>query len=240
MFNHVFEELDRFAAKDFLINYLQEKHINYSDVIYSTKRTKYSHEDNALKNIVINTDLYKHIFQNVHADRLLFNTSNVFKKSGLSVYKTKRANSIPGNINVNNGGSFDLFFKGLQDLGAQIELGQVNSINQAVFHWIEVNRTNAQILKNIFKSQIIIKCRIRIEPNNHIIQNNELIQREYFVVSPFSPAAVDRGRLKKNPILISWLDQNENLAPKDLLIKIYKAFVRFDEVDKAFLVNINN
>ena len=236
----VFNNPDRLAAKQSLIDYLTTNQVNYSDIIYSTKRTKYSHEDKYLKNIVLNNDLYKHILQNDHTDRLLFNTSSVFRKSGLSVYKNKRVNSIPGNINVNNGGSFDLFFKGLQDLDAKIELGQVNDINQASFQWIEINRNNSKILKNIFKSQIIIKCRIRIEANNHIIQNNELIQREYFVVTPFSPAAVDRGTLKQNPILIFWLDQNENLAPKDLLTNIYQAFVQFNEDDKTFLINLNH
>lgn len=236
----VFNNPDRLEAKQSLIDYLTINQVNYSDIIYSTKRTKYSHEDNVLKNIVINSDLYKHILQNDHTDRLLFNTSSVFRKSGLSVYKNKSANSIPGNINVNNGGSFDLFFNGLQKLGAKIELGQVNNINQAAFQWFEINRNNAQILNNIFKSKIIIKCRIRIEANNHIIQNNALIHREYFVVTPFSPAAVDRGTLKKNPILMNWLDQNENLTPKDLLTKIYQAFVRFNEGDKAFLMNLNH
>ena len=159
--------------------------------------------------------------------------------SGLSVHVNNNVNP-RGRININGVGSFDLFLRGLQDLGAKVELALLTEVNQAIFDWIEVNAVNAVILKKLFKTKIIIKTRISISANNTIIENTKLIQKEYFVITPFSPAAINRGSLKANPIVNNYLVHNPGETSAALLKLIYKAFVRFNYVDQEYLINLNH
>ncbi|TYA55717.1 hypothetical protein [Formosa maritima] len=235
----IFNHPDRIESKQGLKNFLNNNSINYSDIIYSTRREKYTSEDSALGNIVINEDLFKHILSNIKVDRLLFNTSNVFGISGLSIHRNMNVNPM-GSINVKSGGAFDFFFRGLQDRGVKVEFCLLNDINQVIFDWYEVNATNAVTLNLMFKTKIIIKTRISIPANNPLLQNTIAIQKEYFIITPFSPAAVNRGKLKKNHIINNWLHNNVGQTPTRLLKNIYKAFVNFDVNDQKFLLSLNH
>ena len=235
----IFNNPDRLDARQNLIDFLHNNSMNYSDIIYSTRRKKYSSEDKVLQNIVIYATLFKQILNNNSAKRLLFNTSSIFGVSGLSVHVNNNVNP-RGRININGVGSFDLFLRGLQDLGAKVELALLTEVNQAIFDWIEVNAVNAVILKKLFKTKIIIKTRISISANNTIIENTKLIQKEYFVITPFSPAAINRGSLKANPIVNNYPVHNPGETSAALLKLIYKAFVRFNYVDQEYLINLNH
>ncbi|MDH7912786.1 hypothetical protein [Winogradskyella sp. SYSU M77433] len=232
LFNHVFEELNRLAAKDFLINYLQDNRINYSDIIYSTKRKKYSPSDSCLGDIVINDDLLKHILTNNNVTRLLFNTASAFSKSGIKIHQNNGERSIVGRVNVNNtANSFDLFFRALQDRNCTIEFRVEND------NWIEVNVNNRAELSNTFSSKIIFKAKIVIPARNDFFNNEQEITKEIYVVTPFSPAA--RGRVNSNPVIQNWRQQNNNQDRSVLLKLIYQSFLRFNQEDLTFLHGLN-
>ncbi|PNQ72593.1 hypothetical protein C1T31_10590 [Hanstruepera neustonica] len=232
LFNHVFEELDRLTAKDFLINYLQDSRINYSDIIDSTKRIEYSPSDSCLRDIVINDDLLKHIFVNNNVNRLLFNTASVFSVNGLKVHANNVLNGIIGRINVNNtANSFDLFFRALQDRNCIIKFSIEND------NWVQVNVNNRAELSNTFSSKIIFKAKIIIPAKNNFFNNEQEITKEIYVVTPFSPAA--RGRVNSNPVILNWRQQNNNQDGGVLLKLIYQSFLRFNQEDLTFLHGLN-
>lgn len=233
LFNHVFEELDRLAAKDFLKNYLQENKINYSDIIDSTKRIEYSPSDSCLGNIVINDDLLKKIFvNNNNVNRLLFNTASTFSSEGIKVHQNNVENGIIGRISVNKtANSFDLFFRAIQDKNCMIEFSIEND------NWVEVNVDNIEVLSNIFKTKIIFKAKIVIPALNDFFNNEQELTKEFYVVTPFSPAA--RGRVNSNPVILNWRQQNNNQDRSVLLKLIYQSFLRFNQEDLIFLYSLN-
>jgi hypothetical protein len=236
--DNAFENPDRNDAKHSLINYLNDNQLNYSDIIYSTKRTKYGHEDSCLKNIEIHRELLKHIISNNNLDRILFNTSSAFSVRGLSIHANNGVNAFVGRINVNShANSFDLFMRGLQDLGCSIQFYIENNNGEVLLNWTEANLGNAMIIRNILKTKIIFRARITVPPKHTLFKNKKVLHKSFYVLTPFSPAA--RGRVEQNPIISNWREQNDNVERDVLLRRIYQAFVRFNDADVNFLNELN-
>ncbi|MBO3096828.1 hypothetical protein [Gelidibacter pelagius] len=238
LLDNVFENPNRQDAKHSLIDFLQNNEINYSDIIYSTKRMDYGHEDSYLRNIQIYKGLLKQIINNINLNRILFNTSSTFSVRGLSTHANNGANALVGRINVNShANAFDLFVRGLQDLGCSIQFFLEDNNGRIRLNWAEANIDNRIIVRNILKTKIIFQARVIIPPNHGLFENDRVIEKIFHVVTPFSMAA--RGRVELNPIINNWREENNNLERNVLLRHIYQAFVRFNDVDVNFLNGLN-
>lgn len=227
----------RFEKKEAILAYLKDKRINYSDIIYSLKRKGYNAEDTSLKNIIIYDRLIEHISDNPHLNRILFNTSPTFSTEGFKTHANNVGGGVQGRINVNSKcSSFALFFRRCQDLGIRVEF-KVETHNEALnLEWTEVNLANTAILNKWLKTKILFKAKISVPPG---ILNNEVeIIKEFFVITPFSPAA--RSKVEQNPIVNTWMNNNPGLNRNVFLTQIYQRFVRFNQEDKIFLMTLNH
>ncbi|MCX7547782.1 hypothetical protein OS188_07445 [Xanthomarina sp. F1114] len=238
----IFGNQSPFEAKQSLCKYLNTNEINYADIIYSTRRTEYSHKDSCLDEVVINLDLLKHIFSNSNLNRILFNTSSTF--GGNNLFATSNSKySVADKINTFKGNlsAFNLFFRSLQELNCKIEFDLNFSFDSKNKEWVPVERRNIKLLNDRLSHKIIFKVRLTLPAINNLSMKAKESSKEFFVITPFSPAAVERGKLKKNPIVKKWLTEegNKNLEPKDLLKKIYSAFIKFDVKGINFLYNLN-
>ena len=231
-------ELERIQAKNELINFLNIGNINYCDIIYSTKRNEYSSKDKHLKNIVVNEELIKHIFNNKNVNRLLFNTGSPLGITGLKIHVNNVQNGFISRINVTNApNSFDLFIRACQDLGFKVEFKIDDFAGNIILDWTEVNIQNANTLNHHLKTKIIFKAKITIPVNDELLQNGNEIIKEFIIVTPFSPAA--RESVDHNPIVNNWRAANNMENRQVLLELIYSAFVNFNEENIQFLYNLN-
>jgi hypothetical protein len=229
----------RIEKRNEILGFLKSNEINYSDIIYSTKRQAYNPNDTSLKNIVIYTNLIKHIVENPKADRILFNTSSTFGTGGIKIHQNQVQNGVLGRVNVkNNPNSFDLFFRACQDSGLRIELKVEDAINNILLDWTEISAQNAAALNNQLKTKIIFKARIIVPTNNQLIGNSEQIIKEFYVLTPFSPSLAALN-LNNSPIVSNWLIQNPDGHRNELLKLIYNKFISFNQEDKIFLMNLN-
>jgi hypothetical protein len=160
---------------------------------------------------------------------ILFNTSTTFSK----------------NIKINKDGlivvekdsnvkSFDLFIRTIQELGYKVEFRLENSDFEVLLDWMEVSYQNRNLIQSNFSYKIIFKIRI---------SNFDTINNEFYVITPFSPAA--RGRVELNPIVSSWLNNNFQKNRFDLLKNIYQSFALFSFEEeyseyKNFLFSLNH
>lgn len=208
-------------ARNYLINFLLENEINYADIIDTCQRNlnaqgRYDGKDNNLNNICPNNNLICHILLNTKAKFLLFNTSSIFSNAGVIT-------GINGLIDVSaNTKSFDLFVRQCQELGLKVEL-QLQSGNPATFfNW--TNLAALGVLQR--KTKIAFEMKITNPVVNQKLNCDFMAggQRVFTVLTPFSPAAVNRGRTRNNLIVHNWLLNNVGQAPYNLLTDIYQNF----------------
>jgi hypothetical protein len=204
---------NRESIKEYLINWLNKNEIIYSDIIKSTQRIldngNYTSGDNQLHNICINSDLICHILSNPNAKYLMFNTSQTFGRSAL-VHINRNDFGLRGQVNVNNdANSFDLFIRGCQELGLKVEF-RINHGPTPIIPWTELNAINAVFINQNFKNKIAFELRLTTtEKTNKIFlksccTDGNYQSREFYVFTPLSPAAVDRGMSRRNRIFIRW------------------------------------
>jgi hypothetical protein len=208
-------------AKSYLINFLLENKINYADIIDTTQRNlnaqgRYDGKDNNLNNICPNNDLICHILSNPKAKYLLFNTSTIFSNSGISY-------EAGGLLNLNaNTKSFDLFIRQCQELGLEIQI-RIQQGNPATFY----NWTNISLLALAQRrTKIAFEIKIKNPTSNRKLDCNFKSGEEkiFTVITPFSPAAVNRGRTRSNRIVRNWLLINPRQTPSNLLTTVYQNF----------------
>jgi hypothetical protein len=210
----------RHNARNFLINFLQKNEINYADIIDSTQRNlnqqgRYDREDKNLNNICSNNDLICHLLLNPKAKYLLFNTSSIFSNSGIV---TGANGFIDETANTK---SFDLFVKQCQEFGLKIEI-QIQSGNpQTLYTWTNISALN--ILQRKTKMAFEMKILNPLD-NEKLNCDFKARERTFTVVTPFSPAAVNRGKTRSNHIVQNWLLNNAGQTPKDLLTLVYQDF----------------
>ncbi|MBX0335544.1 hypothetical protein K3G39_20120 [Pontibacter sp. HSC-14F20] len=222
----------RVNARQYLVDFLSGREINYSDIIYSTQRRlndkgRYDASDDNLYNIGPNYDLIYHCLNNPKAKSLLFNTSSIFGKSGIKTDGT-------GLVNVrNNTQSFDLFVRGCQELGYTVEI-QVQQGNPATqYNWTNI----VDLLPHQRKNKIVFELKITNQsknPNQACGNFHFGASKIFTVVTPFSPAAVDRGKLRLNNVVQNWIGNGGNTIQ---LLNF--AYQRFRDNDFAPLYNLN-
>jgi hypothetical protein len=231
-----FEEIlmmDRSLRRNELIDELIYRFIRYDDIIKFTRREKtgdrYTAEDKKLFNITPNFSLVKDVLEKKELDAILFNTSTTFSKN-IKINKNNKIN-IEKDSNIK---SFDLFIRTIQDLGYKVEFRLENSDFEVLLDWIEVSYQNSNLIQSNFSHKIIFKIRI---------SNFAKIVKEFYAVTPFSPAA--RGRVDLNPIVSLWLNNNLQKNRFDLLKNIYQSFSLFSFEEeyseyKNFLFSLNH
>lgn len=207
-------------AKNFLINFLRDNKINYADIIDSTQRNlingRYNAGDKNLNNICPNNDLICHILSNPNAKYLLFNTSSIFSNQGIIF---TGANFIDVDANTK---SFDLFVRQCQELSLEIQI-RIRLGNPATqFPW--TNLTGLTVPQR--RTKLIFEMKIK-NPMGNLKLNCDFKQgseRIFTIMTPFSPAAVDRGALGGNLIVNNWLLLNPGQTKRDMLSLIYQNF----------------
>jgi hypothetical protein len=211
---------NRINARQFLTGFLNRCKISYADIIDSTQRmlnvnSRYDASDNNLYNIGPNYDLIRHLLTNSCPNNLLFNTSSIFGNSGVQIDGA-------GLVNVNdNTKAFDLFVRCCHELGFIIEV-QVQHGNPATqFVWTNI----VDLQPHQRKNKIIFEMKI-INPNpipNMVFANfHSGASKTFTVVTPFSPAAVNRGRLMSNSIVQNYILNGG--TPTQLLTLAYQCF----------------
>lgn len=131
--------VNRVNAKLFLIDFLNKKNINYSDIIRSVQRKTYNANDSGLFNICINEELICHILNNKNAKEILFNTGSPFRVQGLKVHRNRNRYGLPGMVNINsNTSAFDLFVRGCQEMGLKVEVRIIQG-PEVHFNWTPIS-----------------------------------------------------------------------------------------------------
>lgn len=223
----------RNLAKEYLISFLRKCKINYADIIDSTQRSlnknsRYDSDDKNLYNIYINKALIKHILSNENAKFLLFNTSSIFGNVGIELDDNKKINV------TKNTKSFDIFFRACQDLDLQIQIKVTSGNDKNTFEWVNISELNTSQRK----SKILFEVKI----SNHSDKNNLNLELPNFnekiltIITPFSPAAVNRGKTKLNAIVDNWICLNSGKNTNDFLKFAYHSF-RNNDIDPLYLLN---
>lgn len=214
-------EEGRQNAKNYLIDFLLQSQINYADIIDSTQRNldgdgRYTGEDTNLNNICPNSDLICHLLTNPKAKFLLFNTASIFSNQGIKTNNN-------GVINVGaNTKAFDLFVRQCRELGFNIHLQILQGAHQMQFEWTHIHLLNQPRRRTKIAFELKISNPLR--NRNTICHLEPGEEKTFTVVTPFSPAAVNRGRTRANNAVANWLANNPGQTPVHLLYMVYQNF----------------
>lgn len=217
------KELDRIEQPHQIKNTLLKQGIAYTDIISFCQRDlredkngrlKYTAEDRLLNNIVLNMDLFPFIFNCPNINRLYFTNASFFGSNSRNNHLFNKN----GDYILKNRDAFRLFLKGANDSGYKIEM----TTNENPESWFNINEGISEnnlrkSLNELFTSKTILKLRLSKNSQSKIFQ----------LYSAVSPAAVDRGSVRKNQCVINFLNENtiqEEDAPKELLKKVLLSF----------------
>jgi hypothetical protein len=209
--------LNRNFKPQFLTNKLAQSKINYGDLIeFCQRENDYNANDINLYNIIINERLIKGLFNNKQAKYILFNTSSIYNKNGISI------DNITGFIDIENSiSAFDLFIFNLQKYNFEIEV-RIN-IGLVIFPWTPINNLPLDHRCHKLAFELKIKNINSIEFENLLKIDEERI---FNICTPLSPAVAHRypNNLSTNPIIANWLINNPGMLPKDFLYNVYQNF----------------
>ena len=213
-------------------NALQENLIAYTDIIAFCQRelrdSTYTAEDKLLNNIVINNSVFSLIFRCAQINRLYFTNASFFGSNNRNNHLFDRH----GNYILDDRDAFRLFLKGANDQGFKIEI----ATNEDPENWYQINeepRTNIvrSALNKLLTTKVILKMRLSLNAHSKVLQ----------LYSAVSPAAVNRGMVRKNKCVIKFReDQNitEENAPRELLQRILLSFFE-NSIDGLINYNYN-
>lgn len=217
--------INRNQRRTFLINKLIELHINYSDIIKKVQRESYDADDKGLNNICPNLCLIKHILNNKNSKYLMFDTSTAHYSTGIKVNQKFCQDGNPGEVNVNNVQSFDLFLRTLQGLGFSLEIDFLNRLNwQNTQVWNQINSVNANFLNANFKTKVLTRLKIKNSKSFKICDNNfDALEQVFTIITGPSPIIKDRAK-GKNIVFKNWLIANPAQEYNDFRQRIYQLF----------------
>ena len=227
-------EQPRNAKREWLIAYLTGTHINYADIIDSTQRNlnqenRYNGGDENLNNICPNTSLIFQLLSNKNVNLVLFNTSSIFGNAGIILSEgalidvTKKTKA------------FDLFVRTCQELGLGIQIRIPFGAPLITFPWTDIQALQLQQRK----TKVVFEMRVYNPTTNVKIECglNPGEERSFTVITPFSPAAVNRGRTRDNEVVSSWLLANPDQTPRNLLSLLYQSF-RLNDFHGLYDLNV--
>jgi hypothetical protein len=229
---------NRENKKEFLIKWLQENGIIYSDIIFSIQRKledgRYSAKDTQLYNICINKNLISHILFNPNVKYLMFNSGSTFGQNNW--------------VNMENPKSFDLFIRGCLEVGLKVEL-RINQGPTHHFNWIEINVANAAIINQYFRNKIAFEIKLTISKNtnkaflSNCLNSESFFSKEFHVVTPVSPAGI-RGATLGNLIFQRWAIIHNggiiNMAGLGEFLKDIFTWYKQGNFDQIYNLNVNN
>src|SRR5690606_17736540 len=225
----------RLNQKNFIIQLLNLSGISYSDIICSTKRSKYNADDTSLYNIVPNLNLIVNIFKNEKAEYLNFNTSTLFNNGNdFGFYHNNYGDNNVGDFKYKVQ-SYEIFLKVLSNLGFELE-AKLNPND----NWIQVHIENEQYFTDNYKHKVLTKLRVSteslIEFENEKFKN---FSREFTIITGPSPSGSASRTLGKNQVYINWL-ANQNLNDNDAFTNIFRnEFYRLFRNTPDALINWN-
>lgn len=193
--------------------------VNYSDIIKFVRReleeNKYKGSDNLLNNITPNLHLINHILNNPNVKCLMFNTSSIYGMEG--IHKDENAY-----VSLDNDSkSFDVFLRTLQELGFDILLSYNNGINWVSFEELNINQRRVKLF---FKLKLY---------------KNDSEQKEFFILTPFSPAIAQRVNiLSNNPIVANWRNNN-NMQNTKIMLSQIMIYFRNNNWEALQAMNVN-
>lgn len=237
-----FLPLNRIDARNYLIDFLHQNQINYSDIIYAAQRNKnkksrYDGTDENLNNICINSNLLSHILGSPKAKYLIFNSGSPFG-TGFTIHQNNNEHGILGQIMItNNRKSFDLFTRGCQEIGLKLEF-RINN-----YEWVEVSdqQINIQLLHNFLQHKIIFQMRIsKTDYTSTQYSNLFHSAREFMIITPISPAGI-RGAALANLCFINWANNNNYLLNIDslkLFLKYIFNCIRMNDFNALYNLNV--
>lgn len=222
--------LPREDKRAWLINFLNQQRIIYSDIIKSAQREQYNANDQGLFNICINNDLICHILKNPNSQYLLFNTGSTFGNNGISIHLNANANGLPGEVNINqNTKSFDLFIRGCQQLKLKVEFGLFQGPTPPI-EWTEINAANANFIMDNFHNKIIFQVRISVKQNtdrpflSNCLGADHHFQKTITVITGPSPSPLALIGIAGNNNFLNWQLLNPGGTTNEFIKYIHVCF----------------
>lgn len=224
--------LNRYEAKEFLINWLNENGIYYDDIILYTQRKLgklkpsnnlgYTYEDVNLLHICPDVNLIIRVLTNQELRVICFTNGMTFRTNGLII-------SDSGLIEAKNSDALSLFLRACQNIGLKIEM-------QCMPHFDWTVLGNLTEIQKRTKLIFALRFTKTNQCNNPLFVNFE--QKIITVLTPFSPAA--HGKIESHPIVISMKQHyGVNFSAPKLLPRIYEKF-RNNTYQDLYQYNINN
>lgn len=209
---------EKFAQR--IIQRLKEHKLVYTDMIAFCQRAlavdedgdvKYTAADTLLNNIVIHEQVYPFIMNSDQLNRLYFTNSSFF--SGNSALL-----GFNGLYRLKERDAFSLFLKGAQDLGYKIAVSTVRNAEE----WIGINEGPrpsglCKQINSLLSNKILLNLRL----------SRDGVHKVFKVYSALSPAAVNRGMVRRNQCVQKFSKQYiSNIAdsPAGLLSMVLAAF----------------
>ncbi len=218
------ETKDRDSKVCFLIQWLKDNDLYYSDIISSCRRKQYNAKDSNLVVVGFNKDLIESIMMNKNAKAILFNTSGIFNSTGIKVYISNSKDKLylldnwkQGDVKPDGNKSFNLFLRALQeDFTLFIKSYKGTDC-------IEINSNNSESLKNC-KFKALTKLKISPKSGTpKTVSNKAHIEREFIVCTGPSPSGAIS--LRRNEVFKKWEKQNSDKSPKDFIKHVYGNFI---------------
>jgi len=220
---------------DFLLTWLKNNDLFYSDIISSCTRKKYDASDQNLIVREFNYKLIESILKNKAAKAILFNTSGIFNSTGLQVYNSTSKdkpnlleNWEQGDVKPDKNKSFNLFLRALQQ-DFTLFIKDYNSTE-----YIEINSNNLKTLSD-YKFKVVSK--LKIKPKNaapKYVSANAHVERKFIVCTGPSPSGASRTLKRYNKVYQKY--QN-NSTPEAFTKCLYGMFVN-EEWKKLAKLNV--
>ena len=212
---------NREGAKNFLITLLNQIGIYYDDIIHSTQRELgkvdqnvgnlgYTYKDSHLKNISIDNELIIKLLNSIANKYICFTNGSTFGVNGLKLY-TQRTRL--GKVNVKLNDALSLFLRGCQELGLKIEFQCL-----PFYEWTPI----AALIQPQLSTKLIFEIRITKTVNCIKPELQNFNQKEFTVITPFSPAA--HGKIENHPIIINYREIHGAAPISTILKHIYDNF----------------
>jgi hypothetical protein len=203
----------------------------YADIISFCQRSlevdngaaKYTASDKLLNSITINSGLIEALMGDHNINRLYFTNASFFATNNALLNNQ-------GYYRLYERDAFGLFIKGANDLRIRIEF----SLPDDPENWIWINERQ---MPPVVRTEINSKLQKKIALSLRLSRNN--IIKTFQICSAVSPAAVNRGKVRRNQCVINYAGINEldiADAPSGLLKTVLQSF--FDNnIENLFQYN---
>lgn len=226
---------DRNVQPKLIKDKLTSKGISYTDIILYCQRAlknkdgvlSYTADDTLLNNIVVNNSIFETLVACTNINRIYFTNSSLFGSNN-------RENHIfdkNGNFILDKRDAFRLFLKGANDYGFTIEIANIKNPD----NWFNINERirsslDRKKINNEFTTKVTVILRL----------TKGSFKGVYHVFSAVSPAAIDRGKVRKNKCVTNFskiYKVSIEKSPMELLKFVLLSFFNND-IERLEKINI--